>query len=133
MRGGLGLFGLWKLLTLPPGNPLRALPPPRCRRRRRGVTVAPTPSHSLSLCPPILSARRRRLGLPLSATVGGRTEYRLRFNLYANECLVFTEPRADRLCLGHNFRVPTYNKRGDCRAAAARRVSLAEAPREIAG
>lgn len=88
------------------------------------------------MCPSSLALPRSYLGslcLRRFSTVvsvslrsrGSRTEYRLRFNLYANECLVFTEPRADRLCFGHNFRVSTYNKRGDCGRSSTR--SLAEA------
>lgn len=53
--------------------------------------------------------------LSLCHAQGSRDEYRLRFNLYANECLVFTEPRAHRLCFRHNFRgPPSYNKRVGC-------------------
>lgn len=107
-----GPRALWAVEpTLPLATPdVPFLPPPR----RRGVSPG-------SLC-------LRRFSASTSVflrTRGSRTEYRLRFNLYANECLVFTEPRADRLCFGHNFRVPMYNKRGGYSCSAVSLSTIA--------
>jgi len=104
--------------TLPPATPGVALPPSASPRSLASALFVRIASRHL---PPTPVHPRTSPSLPR----GSRTEYRLRFNLYANECLVFTEPRADRLCFGHNFRVPMYNKRGDCGRACSLSLSLA--------